>query len=300
MPTTRDREQRVLAVGDVEAGEQHRRLAGDRDAGALQQHQHEDARQPEVADDVRRRSRRAVRDRGEDEDGVDRDGGQGTVPRRRGRPLCSTPQTPLRAPARRARRRARTGARRGRFILGPEVEAFEREFAAYARRRARVGVANGTEAITIALRALGVGPGDEVVVPSFTFYAAPRRSRRPARPPCSATSTRRRSSSTPDDRAGRAHAAHEGRDRSSHLFGNVAPVAEIEALGVPVLEDAAQATGSRLRGELTGGAGHDRDVLLLPVEEPRRPRRRRRDRDRRRRAGRARAHAALPRLAATR
>ena len=56
----------------------------------------------------------------------------------------------------------------GQFILGPEVAAFEREFAAFCGVGHAVGVANGTEAITIALRALGVGPGDEVVVPSFT------------------------------------------------------------------------------------------------------------------------------------
>src|SRR2546421_11285664 len=59
-----------------------------------------------------------------------------------------------------------------RFILGPEVEAFEREFAQYLGVAHVVGVANGTDAITIALRALGVGAGDEVVVPSFTFYAS--------------------------------------------------------------------------------------------------------------------------------
>src|SRR5256885_15170703 len=60
----------------------------------------------------------------------------------------------------------------GRYILGPEVEAFEREFAGYCGARHCVGVANGTDAITLALRALGVRPGDEVVVPSFTFYAS--------------------------------------------------------------------------------------------------------------------------------
>src|ERR1700694_6273418 len=59
-----------------------------------------------------------------------------------------------------------------RFILGPEVRAFEEEFAAYCGAAHAVGVANGTDAITIALRAMGVGPGDEVVVPSFTFYAS--------------------------------------------------------------------------------------------------------------------------------
>ena len=50
--------------------------------------------------------------------------------------------------------------------------AFEREFAAYLGARHAIGVANGTDALTLALRALGVGPGDEVIVPSFTFYAS--------------------------------------------------------------------------------------------------------------------------------
>src|SRR3954453_1831761 len=58
------------------------------------------------------------------------------------------------------------------FILGPEVAAFEQEFAAYCGAEHAIGVANGTDALTVALRALGVGPGDEVVVPSFTFYAS--------------------------------------------------------------------------------------------------------------------------------
>src|ERR1019366_2948332 len=60
----------------------------------------------------------------------------------------------------------------GRFILGPEVEAFESEFADYVGAAHAIGVANGTDALTIALRAMDVGPGDEVVVPSFTFYAS--------------------------------------------------------------------------------------------------------------------------------
>ena len=60
----------------------------------------------------------------------------------------------------------------GRYILGPDVHAFEREFADYLGVEHVVGVANGTDALTIALRAAGVGDGDEVVVPSFTFYAS--------------------------------------------------------------------------------------------------------------------------------
>src|SRR5258708_40024038 len=60
----------------------------------------------------------------------------------------------------------------GRYILGPEASAFEAEFADYCGARHGVGVANGTDAITIALRAMGVGPGAGVVVPAFTFYAS--------------------------------------------------------------------------------------------------------------------------------
>src|SRR4051794_12411367 len=63
-------------------------------------------------------------------------------------------------------------ARSGRYILGPEVETFEAEFAAFCGSRHAIGVANGTDAISIGLLALGVRPGDEVVVPSFTFYAS--------------------------------------------------------------------------------------------------------------------------------
>jgi dTDP-3-amino-3,4,6-trideoxy-alpha-D-glucose transaminase len=131
----------------------------------------------------------------------------------------------------------------GRFILGPEVAAFERELADHLGTADAVGVANGTEAITLALRALGVGPGDDVVVPSFTFYASAE-----AIPPTGArpvfcdvdpetflvTPETVRAALTPATKA----------IVAVHLFGNLAPVGELEALGVPVVEDAAQAAGS--------------------------------------------------------
>ena len=59
-----------------------------------------------------------------------------------------------------------------RFIFGPEVAAFEDEFARYIGTKHAIGVANGTDALLLALRALDVGPGDEVIVPSFTFFAS--------------------------------------------------------------------------------------------------------------------------------
>jgi dTDP-3-amino-3,4,6-trideoxy-alpha-D-glucose transaminase len=129
------------------------------------------------------------------------------------------------------------------YILGPEVRAFEQEFAAYCGADFAIGVANGTEAITVALRALGVGPGDEVVVPSFSFWASAE-----AIPATGATPVF--CDIDPDTycvTAETVKAALTPRTKAViavHLFGNVAPVAEIEALGVPVLEDAAQAAGS--------------------------------------------------------
>jgi dTDP-4-amino-4,6-dideoxygalactose transaminase len=141
-----------------------------------------------------------------------------------------------------------------RFILGPEVAAFERELAAYCGASQAVGVGNGTDAITIALRAMGVGPGDEVVVPSFTFYASVE-----AIVPTGATPVF--CDIEPETyclTAETVRAALTPRTRAViavHLFGNVAPVAEIAALGVPVLEDAAQALGSDSAGGRPGGLG---------------------------------------------
>src|SRR4051812_21322649 len=131
-----------------------------------------------------------------------------------------------------------------RYILGPNVAAFEEEFAGYCGARHAVGVANGTDAITLALRALGAGPGDEVVVPSFTFYASAE-----AVPPTGARPVfcdvdPDTFCITPET----VRAALTSRTKAViavHLFGNVAPVREIEALGVPVVEDAAQAIGSK-------------------------------------------------------
>jgi dTDP-4-amino-4,6-dideoxygalactose transaminase len=163
----------------------------------------------------------------------------------------STPLAPLRE-----RLRAAVDAvlDDGTFILGPQVEAFERELASYIGCAHAIGVANGTEAITIALRALGVGPGDDVVVPSFTFYASAEAiGPTGARPVfCDID---------PDTlcvTADTVRAALTSRTAAViavHLFGNVAPVRDIEALGVPVVEDAAQAAGSTALGGRPGALG---------------------------------------------
>jgi dTDP-3-amino-3,4,6-trideoxy-alpha-D-glucose transaminase len=115
--------------------------------------------------------------------------------------------------------------------------------AAYCGAKHAVGVANGTEAITVALRAMGVGPGDEVMVPSFTFYASAE-----AIPPTGATpvfcDVDPQTFCINAETVAEALTPHTKAVIAVHLFGNIAPVAEIEALGVPVLEDAAQSAGS--------------------------------------------------------
>ncbi|MCP9489065.1 MAG: DegT/DnrJ/EryC1/StrS family aminotransferase [Solirubrobacteraceae bacterium MAG38_C4-C5] len=151
----------------------------------------------------------------------------------------------------------------GRFILGPNVAAFEEEFAAHCGAEHTIGVANGTDALTIALRAMGVGPGDDVVVPSFTFYASaeaiPPTGARPVfcdvdRETCCVTPDTVRAALTPRTKA----------VMVVHLFGNVAPVAAIEALGVPVLEDAAQAAGSMTDAGRPGALGTAATFSFFP------------------------------------
>ncbi len=144
--------------------------------------------------------------------------------------------------------------RGGRFVLGAEVEAFERELASYLGVAHAVGVANGTDAIAIALRALGVSAGDEVVVPAFTFYAtAEAVASIGARPVfCdieletrNMTADTVRAALTPSTRAVIA----------VDLCGSPAPVGAIRELGVPVVEDAAQAAGAALEGRQSGSLG---------------------------------------------
>jgi len=154
----------------------------------------------------------------------------------------STPLAPLRPEIDRAVARVLDHKQ---FILGPEVAAFEEEFASFCGAGQAIGVANGTDAITIALRAMGVGPGDDVVVPSFTFYASAEAIPATGAQPvfCDVdpetmcvTADTVRAALTPQTKAVLA----------VHLFGNIAPIDEIAALGVPVLEDAAQAAGGIL------------------------------------------------------
>ena len=154
-------------------------------------------------------------------------------------------------------------ARDGRYILGPEVEAFEEEFARYIGVRHCVGVANGTDALTIALRAAGVGAGDEVVLPSFTFYATAEAALVLGASPVycdidletfNVTRETVEAAMTPNTKA----------IVPVHLFGNLAPVPELRELGLPVIEDAAQAVGGSLDGVKAGALGDAATFSFFP------------------------------------
>jgi dTDP-4-amino-4,6-dideoxygalactose transaminase len=149
----------------------------------------------------------------------------------------------------------------GHYILGPEVEAFERDFATYCEAAHAVGVADGLDALHLVLRAWGIGPGDEVIVPSNTYIATWL-----AVSQCGATPV----AVEPDpvthnlDPALIADAVTE-RTRAIipvHLYGQPADMDSIVAIarahGLRILEDAAQAHGARYKGRrVGGGAGGD-------------------------------------------
>lgn len=130
--------------------------------------------------------------------------------------------------------------RRGVFLLGPETEAFEAEFAAFCGRRHAVAVASGTEALRLALRAMGLAPGDEVIVPAMTAVPTAAAVVAAGGVPVFADVTP--DTATLDERAAAAAVTHRTRAVIPvHLYGRPAPLPD---LGVPVLEDAAQAHGA--------------------------------------------------------
>jgi dTDP-4-amino-4,6-dideoxygalactose transaminase len=129
----------------------------------------------------------------------------------------------------------------GRFIFGPEVEAFERETAELLGVEECVSCANGTDALVLVLDALGIRPGDEVVCPSFTFYATAEAIARIGATPVFVDIDPVTLNVDPADVERRIT------ERTKalipvHLFGRPAP--DLSALGVPVIEDAAQAFGA--------------------------------------------------------
>jgi len=157
--------------------------------------------------------------------------------------------------------------RSGRFILGPNVEAFEREAAAFLGVRFAIGVGSGTDALVLGLRALGIGPGDEVIVPSFTFFATAEAVSLVGATPVFAEIDPK--SFCLDPAATRA--ALSSRTRAIvpvHLFGHPANMSALRAIakdrGLALLEDAAQAFGAELSGTRIGGLGDAAAFSFFP------------------------------------
>lgn len=157
--------------------------------------------------------------------------------------------------------------RSGWYVLGQEVEAFEREFASYCGTEHCVGVSNGLDALHMILRAMDVGPGDEVIVPANTFIATWL-----AVSFCGATPVPAETEPggfNVDPRA--VEAAITGRTRAIivvHLYGLPADMSAIGAIadrqGIPVIEDAAQAHGATVGGTRVGGFGRAAAFSFYP------------------------------------
>jgi dTDP-3-amino-3,4,6-trideoxy-alpha-D-glucose transaminase len=146
----------------------------------------------------------------------------------------------------------------GRYLLGEELERFEHEFAAYCEARHCVGVGSGLSAIELALRARGIGPGDEVIVPAYTFIATWLAVSRVGAEPVPVDVK----ASTYNIDVEQAAAAISPRTAACvpvHLRGEPADMDAITPLarshGLVVIEDAAQAHGARHRGRRVGGLG---------------------------------------------
>ena len=129
------------------------------------------------------------------------------------------------------------------FILGPNAQAFEHEAADYLGVPQTIGVANGTDALVLVLDALGIGHGDEVICPAFTFFATAEAIVRRGATPVFADVDPATYNLDTDDVAARI----TPRTRAImpvHLFGRPAPLGELAKLGLPLIEDAAQAFGA--------------------------------------------------------
>jgi dTDP-4-amino-4,6-dideoxygalactose transaminase len=142
------------------------------------------------------------------------------------------------------------------LILGPEVAAFEHEIAAYLGTPHAIGVSNGTDALILALMALGIGPGDEVVTPAYSFFATPEAIVRCGARPVFVDID----PATMQMDIDQALARIGPRTRAFcvvHLFGRCCPVRPLRAAApqLPVIEDAAQAIGAELDGVRAGALG---------------------------------------------
>jgi len=146
----------------------------------------------------------------------------------------------------------------GRFVLGPEVEAFEREIAAWIGVPHAIGVSNGSDALLLALQAVDVGPGDEVICPTFTFFATAGAIARLGGIPVFVDSAECCYNLRADQVAAKIGPKTKA-IIAVHLFGQCADMDPIltaaKKHGIPVIEDAAQALGAKDKGRMAGTMG---------------------------------------------
>jgi dTDP-4-amino-4,6-dideoxygalactose transaminase len=154
-----------------------------------------------------------------------------------------------------------------RFILGPEVEAFEREIAAYCGCAHAIGVSSGTDALLVALMALGISPGDEVITPAYSFFATAGAIARLGATPVFVDID----SDTYNIDATKIESRITSRTKAIlpvHLFGQMAEMEEILRIAarhrLRVIEDAAQAIGSEQHGRQAGSTGEAGCLSFFP------------------------------------
>jgi dTDP-4-amino-4,6-dideoxygalactose transaminase len=159
--------------------------------------------------------------------------------------------------------------RSGRYVLGPETQAFEQELAAFVGARHAVGVGSGTEALWLALRACGVGPGDEVITSPLSFFATAEAIAMTGATPVYVDVEPGGFNLDPDG----LEAARTPRTRAIvpvHLFGRCADMPRIAAFaeghGIPVVEDAAQAIGALRAGRGAGAWGRAGCFSFYPAK----------------------------------
>lgn len=159
--------------------------------------------------------------------------------------------------------------RRADYVLGREVELFEEEFAAYCEAGYAVGVDSGLSALELALRALGVGPGDEVITAANTFIATALAITRTGAAPVLVDVDPRTCCLDPR----RVESAVTARTKALipvHLYGHPADMDEILAIahrrGLVVIEDACQAHGARHKGRRVGSMGHAAAFSFYPAK----------------------------------